>query len=354
MVRNFGLDLVRTVSIWLVLMQHARINIPGLAPLRIGLVGVEFFFVLSGLLIGSLLFKTFESREFNGPIVKEFWARRWLRTLPLYYAVLLFRFFFIENNVGANIGWYIVFLQNNFFGVSFFDVSWSLVIEEWFYLLAPLPLLLLFRFKNKSAVPVGISVFIFFILAARMLMVVLRDTPYEGLNSQFFLRFDALFLGVLLAWIKRYTASTWNILTSKRMALLGAFLFIGYLVYYWTISSNPETAINGSFFPRTIGFTLLPFTIAMMIPWFSTVTTSNIAVLQIVTQTSILTYGLYLIHPMCFDLVFHYTENLPKVLVLILASGIAYFFAYLAYRLIELPMLSLRDRYFPASYRRVF
>jgi peptidoglycan/LPS O-acetylase OafA/YrhL len=157
-----------------------------------------------------------------------------------------------------------------------------------------------------------------------------------------------------LAWIKRYTASTWNILTSKRMALLGAFLFIGYLVYYWTISSNPETAINGSFFPRTIGFTLLPFTIAMMIPWFSTVTTSNIALLQIVTQTSILTYGLYLIHPMCFDLVFHYTENLPKVLVLILASGIAYFFAYLAYRLIELPMLSLRDRYFPASYRRVF
>ncbi|MBI1268054.1 MAG: acyltransferase family protein [Cryomorphaceae bacterium] len=353
MVRNFGLDLVRTVSIWLVLMQHAHINIPGLAPLRIGIVGVEFFFVLSGLLIGSLLFKTFSSHEFKGPILKEFWARRWLRTLPLYYTVLLFRFFFIENNVGANIGWYVVFLQNNFYGVSFFDVSWSLVIEEWFYLLAPLPLLLLYFLKNKSAVPVGISVFIFFILAARMLMVVLRDTPYEGLNSQFLLRFDALFLGVLLAWIKHYAVSMWDMLTNSRTALLGAITFIGYIFYYWTISSNAG-AINESFIPRTIGFTLLPFTIALMLPWFSTVTTSNSVVLLVVTQTSILTYGLYLIHPMCFDLVFHYTENMPKAFVLLLASGLAYIFAFLAYRLIELPMLSLRDRYFPATYRRVF
>ena len=55
--RNFGLDIIRAISIWMVLFDHLGINIPGLQPMRVGSIGVEFFFVLSGFLIGGILFK---------------------------------------------------------------------------------------------------------------------------------------------------------------------------------------------------------------------------------------------------------------------------------------------------------
>lgn len=351
MVRNFGLDVVRSISIWLVLMQHAHINIPHLVPLRIGLVGVEFFFVLSGFLIGSLLFKTLEVHS-DSSALKEFWIRRWLRTLPLYYFILIFRFIFIDRSVGSNIGWYFVFLQNNFYGVSFFDVSWSLVIEEWFYLLAPIPLLLIFRVK-KAIVPVGIGLFILLIIAARMWMVISRNTPYEGLNSQFLLRFDALFIGVLLAWFKSYS-SIWKSLCSHKTGVLGVLSLLAYLFFYAWAAKNTAGGINATFFPRTLGFTLLPILIAFIIPWMSTWKEEKSAIrLMFFTQTSILTYGIYLIHPMCFDLLYGYIPDAPETIILLLGASLSYIGAYLAYRLIELPVLRLRDKYFPASYRSV-
>jgi site-specific recombinase XerD len=57
MTRNLGLDIMRAFSIWLVLLQHGGINIRGLAPLKIGGIGVEIFFVISGFLIGGILFR---------------------------------------------------------------------------------------------------------------------------------------------------------------------------------------------------------------------------------------------------------------------------------------------------------
>ena len=63
MSRNFGLDLLRAISIWLVLFQHAGINIPGLKPLKIGGIGVEIIFVISGYLIGGILFREIEKNN---------------------------------------------------------------------------------------------------------------------------------------------------------------------------------------------------------------------------------------------------------------------------------------------------
>src|SRR5262249_53426611 len=68
----------------------------------------------------------------------RFYVRRWLRTLPPYYLVLCLRTF-----IGHPFSWkFVVFVQNFDHEVmKSFPVSWSLSIEEWFYLIAPFLLL---------------------------------------------------------------------------------------------------------------------------------------------------------------------------------------------------------------------
>jgi peptidoglycan/LPS O-acetylase OafA/YrhL len=95
--RNFGLDLIRAISIWMVLLHHAGFNIEGLQPLTLGAVGVEVFFVLSGFLIGGILFREIDKGKSIFQTLKRFWTRRWLRILPLYYAILLIKFFFFRS-----------------------------------------------------------------------------------------------------------------------------------------------------------------------------------------------------------------------------------------------------------------
>src|ERR1043166_7307885 len=103
MPRNFGLDILRAFSIWLVMLQHAGIDIPGMAPLKIGTIGVEIFFVLSGFLIGGILFREIGKQRPPLQTLRDFWIRRWFRILPLYYAMLLFKFIFLDHSIGWKI-----------------------------------------------------------------------------------------------------------------------------------------------------------------------------------------------------------------------------------------------------------
>ena len=113
--RIIGLDVLRSIAIILVMLMHSGSMFLPLAKLPllgnivgkllaiiipVGYLGVELFFVLSGYLIGSILIKLFSDNK--KPIfkeIKQFWIRRWLRTLPNYYFVLLIKqvikFFFI-------------------------------------------------------------------------------------------------------------------------------------------------------------------------------------------------------------------------------------------------------------------
>ena len=52
-------------------------------------IGVEIFFVISGFLIGKIIYRIIQKDDFSFNDVREFWKRRWFRTLPNYYLVLL-------------------------------------------------------------------------------------------------------------------------------------------------------------------------------------------------------------------------------------------------------------------------
>lgn len=141
--RNYGLDLVRFLAVSMVLVIHGiqelfHIAIPYfwiIPPL-----GVELFFSLSGFLIGRILIKKINQDSYSFFEIREFWVRRLLRILPLYltlYFIYLVFYNLFLYPVKFDFS-YLFFLQNLKTAPRFFGESWSLSIEEWFYLLVPL------------------------------------------------------------------------------------------------------------------------------------------------------------------------------------------------------------------------
>ncbi|MFI5142268.1 MAG: acyltransferase family protein, partial [Bacteroidia bacterium] len=142
MKRNLGLDIVRSLAIVLVMLAHS--GFPNYFGIKFGELGVEIFFVLSGFLIGRILIQDF-SLPSNTKTIIRFWSRRWFRTLPMYYLVIIFTFVVIDHSLGWKVLVYFFFLQNNFVGISLMPISWSLVIEEWFYITVPILFFIFFR-----------------------------------------------------------------------------------------------------------------------------------------------------------------------------------------------------------------
>jgi peptidoglycan/LPS O-acetylase OafA/YrhL len=161
--KHFGsLDGVRFICIMAVLWHHA----PGarefhmMTPLFArGHVGVDFFFVLSGFLITTLLLR---EEDRNGRFsLRGFYWRRFLRIIPVYFLVVTVAGFNAvvlngQTEQAALLPYYYLFLTNYLTGegIGFLDPTWSLAMEEQFYLVWPLLLILLPR---RWVVPVLIG-----------------------------------------------------------------------------------------------------------------------------------------------------------------------------------------------------
>lgn len=94
MQRSFVLDCFSALAIMLVFTGHTILSFgspAALAPLQFGGTGVDLFFVLSGWLIGNQIL--IEQNRFGNIDIPRFWIRRWMRTLPAYYTILLLTVF---------------------------------------------------------------------------------------------------------------------------------------------------------------------------------------------------------------------------------------------------------------------
>jgi len=242
--RNPRLDGLRGLAIALVLVWHYFMNqmrfggdsaVARVVQAALGMTwsGVDLFFILSGFLIGGILIDQKQSPNF----FKVFYARRAWRILPLYFALLaafVLARFWIGERLGFNwlfanthpVWQYATFTQHigmaetGSLGGNWLGVTWSLAIEEQFYLFVPLLVWLLPR-RHLFAVVVAL---VGFTVALRV-GVVFFLPEYKYVNM--FLtpcRADALLLGVLGAIIVRNN--------SLRDALKGnaATLYIPWLV----------------------------------------------------------------------------------------------------------------------------
>jgi peptidoglycan/LPS O-acetylase OafA/YrhL len=245
-VRVPALDGLRGVAILLVLLRHSvfgmetssRFLAKVLAAGQLTWSGVDLFFVLSGFLIGGILLDARESPRY----FQTFYIRRAYRIFPLYgvvTALFLMRhlpFHLLPGHFGdvspLTIPWwsYVTLTQNfwmahnGWYGAVAMAVTWSLAVEEQFYLTIPL---LIRMISPRRLLYVLLSV----VAGAPLLRIFLRYTLPHGDYACYILmpcRADALCLGVLSAMLVR-SARAWNLLLEKRNALFGltAVLFAG-------------------------------------------------------------------------------------------------------------------------------
>ncbi|MDR3483031.1 MAG: acyltransferase [Burkholderiaceae bacterium] len=358
--RNFGLDVCRTAAILLVVsghtLQHSNPH-PILAKLGMcGLFGVDLFFCLSGFLIGRILLA--EAKHW--PVGHEaglfgFWYRRWMRTLPLY---------FVNFIVSLRYDWrgatrlvdqlpYLLFCQNLAWKMpDFFRLSWSLAVEEWFYLTFPL-VLLVFCALGKSArraALLAIAVFISVPFLFRIFLPAhLTDMPIfdEGLRNIVVFRLDSIGFGVLIAYLYMWKKD-WFATLAKCWPLF-AILVAACIAYtksgYVGLADSPALA--------PFYFLISSFAFAMLIPKFNSLKPTRFSLLNsFVTYTSKISYSLYLGHIFGFMIamdclrkfgLFDAVYPNPWITYpLFWATG--YVLASATYLTIERPILKLRDK----------
>jgi peptidoglycan/LPS O-acetylase OafA/YrhL len=137
------LDGLRAIAVGLVLLQHYGAPSPWMSAVGPGGLGVSLFFVLSGFLLTGILL---DARPAEGapvwPTLRVFYARRFLRILPLYYLVLATTALLDLGPARRALGYNVLYLANVYFarrGAWDGPISplWSLAVEEQFYLLWP-------------------------------------------------------------------------------------------------------------------------------------------------------------------------------------------------------------------------
>ena len=147
--RYANLDFVRALAILLVVNCHSGsifAAAPLSAALQLGGKGVELFFVLSGWLLGRQIL--IELRQTGRVEFRRFWLRRWMRTLPAYYAVLTVISLYILSRGNQPLRWsYLYFGQAYVSGMPYFGISWSLCVEEHFYLVVAPAVYAAWRFR---------------------------------------------------------------------------------------------------------------------------------------------------------------------------------------------------------------
>ncbi len=247
--RLHGLDTLRSLAIFVVMLYH--LNMQGLLPpvmepiARIGWVGVDLFFVLSGFLISSQLLKPYLAGE--KPSLRDFYTRRAYRILPAFFVVLLL---YVgvplwREAPGPYAGWQYASFTWNLLLLGYpksraFSHVWSLCVEEHFYLIFPVLLLLLMRKPSVWKTALSLSLVLLGGVAIRAWLlhsVVQPADEQQGLMMMKYIyyptysRLDGLVVGVSLAVIRTFRRHWWSRFTKHGapLTLLGFVCVLGAL-----------------------------------------------------------------------------------------------------------------------------
>lgn len=357
--RIFGLDILRMLAIMFVVISHT----PSLLPPSVYTFleyfifdGVCIFFVLSGFLIGNIIIKSVEKNGFSRSELFNFWIRRWFRTLPNYYLFVFVLAVLSKLFVGGfplkGVFPFLFFCQNLFkVNDFFFGESWSLSVEEWFYLSIPLILFCcvnIFKIKFKKSL---LIVSIFLLLFSTFLRYYMYNNGHlpEMIDYRrvVIMRIDNLMYGVIGAYISYYYKDFW-IRYKYRFFIAGIVL-----VAIWKGLSYIYSDIN-SFYYVNIFYPLFCIAIFCLLPLMSQYTLKKYnTVATLITYISLISYSLYLIHyslikKLFIDHIFSFIfagDSLGDYLLKNTFYWVASLLGVLLiYKYFEIPTTKLRDR----------
>ena len=367
--RIFGLDCLRAIAISLVLISHCSFLLfpettnTLLSFIRVmGAIGVDLFFVLSGYLIGGILFRMIQQDELTWYHLNLFWKRRWLRTLPNYFLILILNILLalsIGVSLPENTYLYTLFLQNfSWKHPDFFTEAWSLSVEEYAYLLLPFLLYLSLAFiKKYDKKTLFLVVTILTIMALFFLKIqytLNTNVPdYHEWSASFrkvvIYRIDSIYIGFLLVYVK-YSFEKFFYEYRKKIMLIGIFLFgiLHYIIYKLEIL--PQDCL---WFYTFVYLNIVLLSLALVFPYFVSLKKSSEFIEKLVVFISTRSYAIYLVNysmvllSLQFFVDFSELSILRKTALLIGFLTISITLSNVIYSYFETPILKFRDRKFP-------
>jgi peptidoglycan/LPS O-acetylase OafA/YrhL len=338
------------------LLVHIR-NLFGL-----GWSGVDLFFVLSGFLIGGILMDAKTSPDY----FKTFYIRRFYRIIPIYYIWIVM--FILLITVGAKVlsvhthshilpalGFstfeQFFFLQNiwvpNHVTLSFWwlGITWSLAVEEQFYLVAPLAI----RFLDVKKLRALLVAIIFVAPLLRTLLVFIEKPFAQHAYVSTPCRADSLAFGMLVALYWREDGFRDRLCANRRaLTILLAVLFAGMAVLsYWY--SNPTLAI-----PLTIGLSWIAFFYTVVLLHALSNPTGLVARFarkSWLRELGRVSYCVYLIHIAVRYFVFGlsvrtipHLSDLRTFGLTLLSAALTYLIARLSWTYVEGPLIRIGHR----------
>jgi peptidoglycan/LPS O-acetylase OafA/YrhL len=319
------LDGIRGLAILSVLIWHYFVVTANPAPgsfasyaksiLSLSWSGVDLFFVLSGFLIGGILLEQREAANY----FKVFYIRRTCRIFPLYFFLLLLFVLLINLmpslTVTSPIKWlfqnslpawtYATFTQNiamsysGNFGSMWLGVTWSLAVEEQFYLLMPVAI----YFASRRWLPYALVGAIMAAPVLRFALFFIHPFPRFSAYVLMPCRADVLLLGVLCAYVTQHPRLA-QYLIRKRRILYGLFILLSIGVVA-ILAYGIMTNSTGPFAIHSFAYTWL----ALLYACFLLIAvTGTRGVLSAVTRVKWLrdlgsiSYGVYVYHEVVLGL----------------------------------------------------
>ncbi len=361
--RIFGLDLVRAFAALSVAAAHAFVPLYPHIPYLFflgggGGWGVELFFVLSGFLIGGILLRTGEKLA-DGRELGLFYLRRWLRTLPIFFLFWVVAVFiqYQWNNYPVSPG---VALGHLFFVRTLWDIritfmpeSWSLAVEEWFYLLFPAMIWLGLRLRARfEVVFLSVAALLFVLSTGTRFMNAWLHPEIEWSSIQrcvVLYRFDALMFGIVAAWVHARFPVLWRKYRAV-CGVLGLILTVFIYLTQWRFDGGISNADPRAFFGLTFRFTFISLGFALLLPWASEWRLSRESPASgVIRRLALWSYVIYLMHQPWYAFA-HRWSFLPKgnsfadgLIIFALTFGGAIVASGLVYWLCERPIMAFRE-----------
>ena len=361
--RFFGLDFLRALSISLLLFSHSSwiynsSGILGKMQDASGFLGVELFIVLSGFLIGGILYKQFLHENYTLKDAGLFVTRRLMRVLPSYYLVILIiTIIYLLFGFSVSEVWKYPLMIQNFSSPipAFFPESWSLPVKEMGYIFVVILLLVVSKTFIKASKQVLFLTVVIGLIAFTFLLKLYYDIHSANLQlriwsftvrSVVIYRIDSVLIGVLFGY---FYHNYKEFIMSKRKLFLAVGLLL-FLVLFLCIVVFKLRLTNASWFWNILCLPLVSSAICLFIPFLLNWKSPPQAIGNGITFICNIAYSIYLLHySVVLFLLKYFIDtkdfrlwqlNLFAILYLSITVGLSYLF----YTYFEKPINQFRAK----------